>query len=80
MVLGEVFTNEEEIKKFSKDLSLELVEAYKDIPSAPVSTIIFTGKFYKINKLMQENLFSFCRLLGFSVVRLLVDYNDHVKI
>lgn len=76
VVLGEIFTNEEEVKKFSEDLAPELVEAYQNLPSAPVSTIIFAKGFYKVNKLMQESLFSFCRLLGFSVVRVLVDHND----
>lgn len=76
VVLGEVFTDDDEIKKFSKDLVPELEEAYKNIPSAPVSTITFARDFYKINRIMQETVFSFCRLLGFSAVRVLVDHKD----
>lgn len=74
VVLGEVFTDDNEVKKFTQDLVPELVEAYRNIPSAPVSTIIFAKDFYKLNKIMQETIFSFCRLLGFSAVRVLVDH------
>lgn len=74
VVLGEVFTNDEEVKKFSQDLAPELAEAYSNIPAAPVSTIIFARDFYKINRIMQETVFSFYRLLGFSAVRVLADH------
>ena len=74
VVLGEVFTNDDEVKKFMQDLAPELSEAYKNIPTAPVTTIIFARDFYNINKIMQETVFSFCRLLGFSAVRVLVDH------
>lgn len=75
IVLGEIFTNDEEVKKFSQDLAPELLEAYSNIPSAPLTTIIFTKDFYNIGKIMQETVFSFCRLLGFSAIRVLVDHN-----
>lgn len=71
MVLGEVFLNDEEVKKFTSDLAPELEEAYQAIPNAPVVTITFAKDFYKLNKIMQETTFSFCRLLGFSVERIL---------
>ena len=74
VVLGEVFTSDEEVKKFSQDLAPELVDAYSNLPPAPVSTIIFARDFYKISRIMQETVFSFCRLLGFSAVRVLVDH------
>lgn len=70
-VLGEVFLNEEEIKKFSKDLPPDLEEAYRNIGSSPVATIVFTKEFYAYNRIVQETVFSFCRLLGFAVVQIL---------
>lgn len=74
VVLGEIFTDDEEVKKFRENLAPELEIAYSEIPSAPVTTIIFARDFYKIGKIMQETVFSFCRLLGFAGVRVLVDH------
>lgn len=73
VVLGEIFTSDEEVEKFSKDLVPELEEAYNKIPNAPVATITFAKDFYKVGRIMQETLFSFCRLLGFSAIRVLLD-------
>lgn len=70
-ILGEVFLNDEEIRKFSEDLPPDLEEAYRNISSSPVATIVFTKEFYAYNKIVQETVFSFCRLLGFAVVQIL---------
>ena len=36
-----------------------------------VSTIVFAKGFYVLNQILQETLFSFCRLLGSAVVTVL---------
>ena len=59
------------MKKFSEDLGEFLKEAYSNIPSSPVSTIVFSKGFYLLNRIVQETVFSFCRLLGFAVVQVL---------
>lgn len=70
-VLGEVFLTDDEVKKFSEDLGDFLREAYSNIPSSPVSTIVFSKGFYLLNRIVQETVFSFCRLLGFAVIQVL---------
>lgn len=70
-VLGEVFLTDDEVEKFSVDLGEFLKDAYSNIPTSPVSTIVFAKGFYVLNQIVQETVFSFCRLLGFAVVKVL---------
>ncbi|WP_349764304.1 hypothetical protein [Fusobacterium sp. SYSU M8D902] len=77
VVLGEVFTDNLEIDKFFENLVVELKNLYREIPEAPVITINFTKEFYKLEKNNQDMVFSYCRLLGFSTVKVL---ENHRKI
>lgn len=72
-VLGEVFLDDEEVEKFSEDLGEFLRDAYSNIPKSPVSTIVFAKGFYALHHVVQETVFSFCRLLGFAVVKVMAD-------
>lgn len=80
MVLGEIFTDKDELERFNQDVIPELSKAYEAIKKLPAETIICTNAFDKQEKDVKDGIITFCRLFGFAAIRLLKEIMEDRKI
>lgn len=76
VVIGEVFLNESESKKFNKGMPLELENAYKNIEFFPAVTCIFTKKYFGYGEEEKLKIERLCKILGFAVIPVLKKHSN----